>query len=342
MLLMRYYILTPFLILSLTVNAKTKIEKNDSLGTMSYAVNSQNKYIYSRPKPFEFITVLPRDYSDFTKKVFRKEQFLNLALITSSTAILIAYDQQILDAAKHFGSAIHLKGTSNQTSLFKESVKIANKEIPIEFNVPTDLNSSFYFIGDGWVHTTFAFAYWINGLITNDYRSLRTASEIGECIFTSGLATQIIKHITGRESPYTTNVPGGVWRFFPNQKRYADGTPHYDAFPTGHLATAMATVTVIADNYSEVKYIRPIGYTLMTLLGFSMLNNGVHWAGDYPLGIAMGYVFAKVAVHHGRKIESESNTTFLENHWKFSPSFSVVPNEYGMGVGVKWNLVKSR
>ena len=76
--------------------------------------------------------------------------------------------------------------------------------------------------------------------------------------------------------------------------------PSYDAFPTGHLATAMATVTVIADNYPEYRFVRPVGYSLMGLLGYAMLNNGVHWASDYPVGIALGYAFAKIAVRNGR------------------------------------------
>ena len=38
----------------------------------------------------------------------------------------------------------------------------------------------------------------------------------------------------------------------------------------------------------------------MGLLGYSMLNNGVHWASDYPIGIAIGYAFAKIAVRNGR------------------------------------------
>ena len=62
----------------------------------------------------------------------------------------------------------------------------------------------------------------------------------------------------------------------------------------------MATVTVIAENYPEYHFIRPVGYGLMGVLGYAMLNNGVHWASDYPLGIALGYGFAKIAVRNGR------------------------------------------
>jgi hypothetical protein len=62
----------------------------------------------------------------------------------------------------------------------------------------------------------------------------------------------------------------------------------------------MATVTIIADNYPEKRYIRPLGYSLMALLGYSMINNGVHWLSDYPLGIALGYGFAKVITNRNR------------------------------------------
>jgi len=79
------------------------------------------------------------------------------------------------------------------------------------------------------------------------------------------------------------------------------------AFPSGHLATAMMTVTVLSENYPEYTLIRPIGYGLMTLLGFQMVNNGVHWASDYPLALAIGYGLGKVAVSHGRRIVPASD-----------------------------------
>ncbi len=62
----------------------------------------------------------------------------------------------------------------------------------------------------------------------------------------------------------------------------------------------MATVTVLADNYPEKKLIRPIGYTVMGLVGLAMINNGVHWASDYPLAIGIGYVTGKVTVRINR------------------------------------------
>ena len=97
------------------------------------------------------------------------------------------------------------------------------------------------------------------------------------------------------------------WDFFPNQIEYHKYVSSYDAFPSGHLAAFMSTLTVITENYPEYPIIKPIGYTLMTLLSIQMMNNGVHWASDYPLSIAMGYYLGKIAVDNGRKTKIESN-----------------------------------
>ena len=112
---------------------------------------------------------------------------------------------------------------------------------------------------------------------------------------------------------------------FPNQFAYAKNVPNYDAFPSGHLATAMATFTVISENYPEYRFIKPLGYTLLTALSFAMLNNGVHWISDYPLSLAMGYAFAKISIAHDRHIQYRKNNgnplQSFRNHFQMLPSF---------------------
>jgi membrane-associated phospholipid phosphatase len=176
--------------------------------------------------------------------------------------------------------------------------------------VPDNLNSTFYYLGDGWTHLAVASSFWIYGGIKKDNRALQTSSQLGEAIFSTGLVVQALKRLTGRQSPYVATKDRGEWHLFPSYNTYQNFVPNYDAFPTGHLATAMATVTVIAENYPEYRFIRPVGYSLMGLLGYSMLNNGVHWASDYPVGIALGYAFAKIAVRNGRTrvVEGDSTT----------------------------------
>mgnify|MGYP000031688049 CR=1 FL=1 len=118
------------------------------------------------------------------------------------------------------------------------------------------------------------------GLIAKDNRALQTTSQITESIFALGLTTQFLKRITGRQSPFRAmdenGVPGGDWHPFPAPSRYQKSVSNYDAFPSGHIATAMATVTILAGNYPDNKYIKPVGYSLIGLLCYSMLNNGVH------------------------------------------------------------------
>lgn len=323
------------------VTIKKTVSAEEGIAEMEYTLPSGQTMVYRKPGAFHFMGTLPKDYKSYCKKTFRESQLVNFGFIAGSTLMLYAFDDQLLRGAKSFGRTVHLAGTSNQTALIDEKVRIGKQDVKLEFNVPTDLNSSMYFLGDGWTHTTIALSYWVTGLITHDYRALQTASQLGECILATGIATQVIKHITGRESPFTTNVPRGTWRFFPNQKEYAAHTPSHDAYPTGHLATAMATVTVIADNYPEKKYIRPLGYSLMGLLGFAMMNNGVHWASDYPLGIALGYSFAKIATTQGRKMkEPETEQPSSGYRWKLKSNFYPAVYTNQAGIGVRWMVMK--
>jgi membrane-associated phospholipid phosphatase len=123
-----------------------------------------------------------------------------------------------------------------------------------------------------------------------------------------GVGTQLIKRITGRQSPSEAVELDGSWHLFPSFKNYQNHTPVYDAFPSGHLATLMSTVTILADNYPEKKWIKPVGYSVIGLVGYSMINNRVHWASDYPLAIALGYLCAKQVLKNNRRVLKTTST----------------------------------
>jgi hypothetical protein len=162
------------------------------------------------------------------------------------------------------------------------------------------LNAGLYFIGDGLTHVLIAGGLASYGFIANDNRSLNTSAQIVESLVVTGIVVQVGKRITGRESPNQRTKRGGKWHWFPSPRKYSSNVSKYDAVPSGHLASAMATVTVLAANYPDYPLIKPVGYTLMALTGFAMLNNGVHWASDYPLGIAIGYISADIAIGRGK------------------------------------------
>lgn len=257
-----------------------------------YTFNDKT-YVYTKPAPLDFIKNSPRDLIVFTKTTFQKKNLLKVGALVALTGILVALDQPITDNTQHFGRRIGLNGNNR--------MKVAFTVLGQPIEVPHDVDTGMYFLGDGWTHTLIAASFLGYGLGAGNSRALQTASQLAEGMLTTGFTTQLLKHLTGRESPFVASRDGGRWRPFPDQIEYHKHVPEYDAFPSGHLATAMMMVTVIAENYPEKKFIRPIGYTLMTVLSFEMVNNGVHWFSDYPIALAIGYSLGKIAVSRGRK-----------------------------------------
>ncbi|HYM20020.1 MAG TPA: phosphatase PAP2 family protein, partial [Candidatus Kapabacteria bacterium] len=152
-------------------------------------------------------------------------------------------------------------------------------------------------IGDGKTQFGLAAAYAIYGFAFNDDRAIRTASQTVEVILACGGVVQLLKHITGRESPFLATTPTGAWRFFPNQLDYLKHVPKYDAFPSGHIATAFATLTVAIENYPEKAWIPWVGYPLMAVCATGLVGTSIHWWSDIPLGVALGYSFGRLVAH---------------------------------------------
>jgi membrane-associated phospholipid phosphatase len=290
-----------------------------------------------RLKTFSCFTNLPGDYASFYKREFKNEQVKKYTAIVAGTGLLWLADQAILDNTQRFGNNINVSGDDHMNVLFEITIKTKDKPISLPVNVPGDANTAMYFIGDGITHVGICLGFWTYGKIAKDYRAARTGIQIMESMLASGIATQFIKHIAGRESPFTTDVPRGVWRFFPNQKEYSNHVPRYDAFPTGHLATAVSTVTVISDNYPEWKMVKPVGYALCGLLGFAMVNNGVHWASDYPLGIALGYSFAKIVTDRN-EVSTNLNGEKVAVREKIKAKPVILPafNNGALGISAYW------
>lgn len=260
-----------------------------------YKIDSTTYHAYQKPTAWQHFPNSIYDVADYTKITFSKNNLPKLGWVAASTALLLVYDQNIVDEAQHFGRRIGLDGSNN----LKTVGKIFGL-FPVE--VPTDFSSALYFIGDGWTDTAIITSFFTFGMITDDVRALQTSSQLAEGILATTVVTQILKHITGRQSPFKSTEPGGKWEFFPNQVKYHKNVPAYDAYPSGHLAAGIVVLEVIAENYKEYRLIRPFGYTLLTALSFQMLNNGVHWASDYPLSLLMGYTIADLVLKRGRKV----------------------------------------
>jgi membrane-associated phospholipid phosphatase len=242
---------------------------------------------FQKPKPFAFIKNVPKDVWGISKSPFEKNGWKGFAVIAASSALLIHFDQPLLHGAQQLGSQWHLHPETDYKTLI--TIKNGSSDIKI-FKVPQNLNSAFYTLGEGWIGVALGAGFWVQGKIAHNNRSLQTASDLMEGFVSAAVITQLVKRTSGRQSPFARTADGGIWTLFPSFQSYQKNTSNYDAFPSGHLTTMMTTVTILAENYPEYKWIKPLGYFLMGCTSFAMMNTEVHWIGDYPLALAFGYL----------------------------------------------------
>lgn len=283
------------------------------------------------PSPYWRLLTFPvraaTDIPEFVQAVDPREEWRGYAGVAASTLALWYYDQKILDGSQRFARRIHLISDDDdgrQTTVISEQ-KIFG--IGANLNVPTTPNTVGYYFGDGLTSFLIAGGLTSYSLITSDVRAISTATQMLEAITLTGCFVLPLKMATGRESPFRRSEPRGVWRGFVGFRNYLSEVSKHDAYPSGHIATLMATVRVLGENYLEKSWILPVGYTAMGLLMFAMLNNGEHWASDYPLGIAIGYTAAGVVVSHERPLSAEGAASI--NH-----GLSLVHGDNG-GVGIQ-------
>ena len=274
--------------------------------------NDNNDAIYFRSKPFQFFKYVPSDVYHLGKAAFSKKNLPVLGGILAGSALLLIVDQPVTDAVQQFGRYINLDPARKSKTLIQ--FNLGNFHMNA-LEIPDNTNSAIYYLGEGWTSMIIAGGLYSYGLAGHDYRAVKTSSEITEMIFTLGVTTQFLKRLTGRQSPFRAMspppgvepVPGGDWHPFISWSKYQKSVSNYDAFPSGHFATAMATITILAGNYPDNKYIKPVGYSLMGILGLAMINHGVHWLSDYPLAIAIGYTAGKIAVKRGHILVPKLN-----------------------------------
>jgi len=256
------------------------------------------------PRWYDMISRIPGDWAEYSQETFQAKNVPWIIGMAGATAALVVVDRQWwLTEKKWYDQSAPFRNFSNWM----------------------------VFTGDGRFQFGIVGAFAAYGFVFDDTRALRTASETTEAILACGGIVQLLKHVTGRESPFCSTKRTGKWDFFPNQIQYAKHTPHYDAFPSGHLATATTTLIVIAENYPEITWLKPAGYVALGAISSSLVAYGIHWWSDFPLALALGYSFGEIAAHPigvalGEKPDDESA------HLSFSPT------ALSRGVGVKMSL----
>lgn len=282
--------------------------KNEKLDIQEFKINGDMVFQYEKPKLFDFITKLPNDFGIMGEMFIQKNNMIWFGASIGATLAIIPIDQKVTDNSRNFGNQIGFQPDHTYSG-------------PIKI-FPKDANSAIYRLGNGFTVILVGGGLLVYGLSNNDYRAMHTSSELLEGIIASGILVQPLKRITGRESPFIAeqngNV-GGAWRPFPSFSAYQKNTPSYDAMPSGHLTTLMTSVIILSENYKEVKWIKPVGYSLMGLMSFEMLQSKVHWLSDYPLAIFMGYIIGKSIV---KSRITEKTNTLIGMPKKFKPKYN--------------------
>ncbi len=132
--------------------------------------------------------------------------------------------------------------------------------------------------------------------IFNNSKAKETSFLAAESFLTSGIWTIAAKMLTGRERPSAKNhfadAPGGKWfgpfALFTNRKGRTASS--YDAFPSGHTATAFSIATVFAYQYNHTLIVPIISYGLAGMVGISRIMQDTHWASDVFVGAVLGYL----------------------------------------------------
>lgn len=287
------------MLISFCANAQVKDTIINDVKSQIYSLPNGEIYTYQKPKFSDCITKIPKDLVGTFHKMGEPENLVALGVSVLTTAVLIPSDQTILEKSRNLGEKLGLK-----------SEAIYNNFGPLS-NIPPNVTSGIYLVGNGTTPILLSMGFATYGLIKNDYRSLNTASGLIESLAVSGVFSQTIKRVSGRQSPapaLADGYPGGDWNPFPSFSAFAKHTPNYDAFPSGHMMTATSALYVIMGNYPEVKWIKPVGFTLIGVLGFEMIQANVHWASDYPIAMVMGYIIGK-NIANSKMTKSKQNLT---------------------------------
>lgn len=250
-----------------------------------YKIDNDKGYLYRKPKLFDFITHLPKDFMGTLKDCGKEENIIALSCAALATVVLLPYDEQALEGSRKWGEKIGLKENVSENKIGDASIV-----------VPTDITSTIYVSGSKMTPIVIGIGFATYGLFTNDYRSLHTASGLVESAIVTGVFSQTFKRISGRQDPHTaieTGNSGGKWSPFPGLDAYEDDPGSYSSFSSGHIMTATAALFVITENYPEYKWIKPCGFAVIAALGFQMAQSNIHWYSDYPLSLVMGYIIGR-------------------------------------------------
>ena len=180
-----------------------------------YNIGNGKVFIYQKPKAFIFLTNLPKDAAGIVVAPFQRKNLKPLLLIAGSTALLMLNDEAISEGVGQFSQTIHLSPDEKYKDVLNIRVGKTNTSL---LKAPQNINTALYQLGQGFPSLLIGAGLFTYGKIHKDYRAISTASQLTEAFILMGVGTQLLKRITGRQSPSETVDLDGSWRPFPSFK----------------------------------------------------------------------------------------------------------------------------
>jgi membrane-associated phospholipid phosphatase len=151
-----------------------------------------------------------------------------------------------------------------------------------------------------------------------------------EALVDSEIVVVAIKGITQRRRPNADNHRGDFFK---------GGT----SFPSGHSIHAWSVATVIANEYSDHRWVQVSAYGVASAVSLARFTGGKHFLSDILVGSALGYGIGRYVYRtHHRKIvnsggEEEDESRADSSRWPLiTPEYNRHAHNYG--VALTWSF----
>lgn len=121
-------------------------------------------------------------------------------------------------------------------------------------------------------------------LLKND-RLEATSLKAMQSVVVTALATEGLKHLTGRSRPFNDH---GAYTFQP----FPGNRDQYKSLPSGHASLAFALFTPFAEEYSRWIYLVPVS------VAAGRVYQNKHWLSDVVLGGGIGFISGYLFAHN--------------------------------------------
>jgi len=119
----------------------------------------------------------------------------------------------------------------------------------------------------------------IYGALAKDSRSRTTGLLALESFLLSSVLVRVPKYIAGRKRPdYSDEVSPFDFH----------GLGKGSSFPSGHTVAVFSVASVIANQYSDYRWVPMVSYSIAGLTALSRVYDQKHWASDVFAGAVMG------------------------------------------------------